>query len=70
MSESRRLHASSGFRRRSPRTHRSLRGSGANHACCRRIDVGGTSLWLLSDLSKGVTGQNVYVDSGYSIMGL
>jgi len=33
-------------------------------------DVGGTALWLLSDLSKGVTGQNVYVDSGYSIMGL
>ena len=33
-------------------------------------DVGGTALWLLSDLSRGVTGQNVYVDSGYSIMGL
>ncbi len=33
-------------------------------------DVGDTALWLLSDLSRGVTGQNVYVDSGYSIMGL
>ena len=33
-------------------------------------DVGGTAVWLLSDLSRGVTGQNVYVDSGYSIMGL
>lgn len=33
-------------------------------------DVGGAALWLLSDLSRGVTGQNVYVDSGYSIVGL
>ncbi len=29
-----------------------------------------TSLYLLSDLSFGVTGQIIYVDSGYSIMGL
>lgn len=33
-------------------------------------EVATTSLWLLSDLSKGVTGQTIYVDSGYSIMGL
>jgi enoyl-[acyl-carrier protein] reductase I len=33
-------------------------------------DVGDTSVWLLSDMSRGVTGQNVYVDAGYSIMGL
>ncbi|MFO0829345.1 MAG: enoyl-ACP reductase [Phycisphaerales bacterium] len=33
-------------------------------------DVGDTALWLLSDLSKGVTGQNIYVDAGYSIVGL
>lgn len=29
-----------------------------------------TSLYLLSDLSRGVSGQTIYVDSGYSIMGL
>jgi enoyl-[acyl-carrier protein] reductase I len=33
-------------------------------------DVGDSATWLLSDLSKGVTGQNIYVDAGYSIMGL
>lgn len=33
-------------------------------------DVGDTAAWLLSDLSRGVTGQVIYVDSGYSIVGL
>ncbi len=33
-------------------------------------EVATTSLYLLSDLSKGVTGQVIYVDGGYSIMGL
>lgn len=33
-------------------------------------EVGDTSVYLLSDLAHGVTGQVVYVDSGYSIMGL
>jgi enoyl-[acyl-carrier protein] reductase I len=33
-------------------------------------EVGDTALFLLSDLSKGVTGQCIYVDAGYSIMGL
>ena len=32
-------------------------------------EVGKTSLWLLSDLSSGVTGETVYVDSGYHAMG-
>lgn len=32
--------------------------------------VASTSLYLLSDLSAGVTGQTLYVDSGYSAMGL
>ncbi|WP_424212998.1 enoyl-ACP reductase FabI [Streptomyces sp. BI20] len=32
-------------------------------------DVAGTALYLLSDLSSGVTGETVYVDSGYHIMG-
>ena len=39
----------------------------------RNIDpaeVGKSALYLVSDLSSGVTGQNVYVDSGYSTMGI
>ncbi len=31
-------------------------------------DVGGAGLYLLSDLSRGVTGEIHYVDSGYNIM--
>lgn len=33
-------------------------------------DVGDSAVYLLSDLSRGVTGQTLYVDCGYSIMGL
>ena len=33
-------------------------------------DVGGSAVYLASDLSQGVTGQVIYVDSGYSIMSL
>ena len=33
-------------------------------------EVGDTAVYLLSDMSTGVTGQNLYVDAGYSIMGL
>ena len=39
----------------------------------RNIDgdeVGKTALFLLSDLSTGVTGENIYVDSGFNIVGL
>jgi enoyl-[acyl-carrier protein] reductase I len=32
-------------------------------------DVGNTSLYLLGDLGSGVTGEVVYVDCGFSIMG-
>ena len=32
-------------------------------------DVGGSSVYLLSDLSNGVTGEVHYVDNGYSTMG-
>ncbi len=32
-------------------------------------NVGGTAAYLASDLSEGVTGQVIYVDSGLSIMG-
>ncbi|MBM4113803.1 MAG: SDR family oxidoreductase, partial [Phycisphaerae bacterium] len=33
-------------------------------------EVGDTAVWLLSDLGSGVTGQTIYVDAGYSIVGL
>ncbi|MFQ5353556.1 MAG: enoyl-ACP reductase [Thermodesulfobacteriota bacterium] len=33
-------------------------------------DVAGTALYLLSDLSKGVTGETIFVDAGYNIMGM
>ena len=33
-------------------------------------EAGRMALALLSDLSSGVTGQTVYVDVGYSIVGL
>ena len=32
-------------------------------------DVGGTAVWLLSDLAAGVTGENVYVDCGVNTIG-
>ena len=33
-------------------------------------DIGGTSVYLLSELSSGVTGEIIYVDAGYNNMGL
>ncbi len=33
-------------------------------------EVGGAALYLLSDLSKGVTGEIHHVDSGYHVMGM
>ena len=33
-------------------------------------EVGKTAVYLLSDLSSGVTGENIHLDSGFSIVGL
>ena len=33
-------------------------------------DVGGTAVWLASDLSRHVTGEIVHVDGGFSILGV
>ena len=33
-------------------------------------DVGNSAIWLCSDLASGVTGEIVYVDSGFNIMGM
>ena len=34
-----------------------------------QIEVGNTAAFLCSDLASGITGQVIYVDAGYSIMG-
>jgi len=33
-------------------------------------DVARTALYLASDLSSGVTGEVIYVDSGYNVIGM
>jgi enoyl-[acyl-carrier protein] reductase I len=33
-------------------------------------EVGNTGLFLVSDLSSGITGETIYVDCGYNIMGI
>ena len=33
-------------------------------------DVGNSAVYLLSDLSSGVTGENLHVDSGYHVVGM
>lgn len=35
-----------------------------------QLEVGNTAAFLCSDLSSGITGQVIYVDAGYEIMGL
>jgi enoyl-[acyl-carrier protein] reductase I len=50
-----------------------LRYAGANAPLRRNItgeEVGKTALYLLSDLSSGVTGETIYVDGGYNILGM
>ena len=32
-------------------------------------EIANTALFLLSDLSSGITGQNILVDAGYSLKG-
>ena len=34
-----------------------------------QLEVGGTALYLASDLASAVTGETIYVDCGYNIMG-
>ena len=35
-----------------------------------QIEVGNTAAFLSSDLASGITGQIIYVDGGYEIMGM
>lgn len=36
----------------------------------RAEEVGNTALFLVSDLASGITGETIYVDCGYNIMGI
>lgn len=50
-----------------------LRYCGERSPLRRNVDqkeVGQTALWLCSDLSSGVTGEVIYVDAGYNILGM
>jgi enoyl-[acyl-carrier protein] reductase I len=51
-----------------------LLGFAASHAPLRRNvtieDVGGAGLYMLSDLSSGVTGEVHHVDAGYHLVGM
>jgi enoyl-[acyl-carrier protein] reductase I len=52
---------------------RALHKNVAEHSALRRNvtidDVGNTAVWLCSDLSTSVTGDVIYVDAGFNIMG-
>jgi enoyl-[acyl-carrier protein] reductase I len=39
------------------------------HRNTEQTEVGKTAVYLASDLSSGVTGETIYVDSGYNIVG-
>jgi enoyl-[acyl-carrier protein] reductase I len=39
------------------------------HRNVDQLEVGGTALYLASDLSSAVTGEVIYVDCGYNVMG-
>jgi enoyl-[acyl-carrier protein] reductase I len=39
------------------------------HRNTEQSEVGGTAVYLASDLASGVTGEVIYVDSGFNIMG-
>ena len=51
-----------------------LLGYVAEHSPLKRnvqaSEVGNTALFLVSDLSSAITGETIYVDCGYNIMGI
>ncbi len=40
------------------------------HRTVTQVEVGNTAAFLSSDLASGITGQIIYVDAGYEIMGM
>ena len=55
-----------GFKRHVPRLRRPRAAAGEHHA----EDVGRSAVCLASDLSSAVTGEILYVDGGFSVMGV
>ena len=53
-----------------PRAVSAARAMGAPRHVRLVDDVGGAGLYLLSDLSAGVTGEVMHVDSGYNVVGV
>jgi enoyl-[acyl-carrier protein] reductase I len=50
-----------------------LRYTGERTPLRRNVDqdeIGKAALWLCSDLASGVTGEIIYVDAGYHILGM
>ncbi len=50
--------------------HRQFQGIAPMRQAVTIEDVGSTALYLLSDLSNNVTGEVVYVDGGFNILGV
>jgi enoyl-[acyl-carrier protein] reductase I len=40
------------------------------HRTVTQLEVGNTAAFLASDLASGITGQIIYVDAGYEVMGM
>ncbi|HKZ56030.1 MAG TPA: enoyl-ACP reductase [Anaerolineales bacterium] len=55
----------SGFKR----MHRDFAGSAPLRSNVTIDDIGGAAVWLSSDLAQRVTGEVLFVDSGYNILG-
>ena len=56
----------SGFRH----MHRAFRDVAPLRASIKIEDVAGVAVWLASDLSRQVTGETIYVDGGFHILGV
>jgi enoyl-[acyl-carrier protein] reductase I len=40
------------------------------HRTVTQLEVGNAAAFLASDLASGITGQIIYVDAGYEVMGM
>lgn len=52
------------------RLHRAFTSANPMRRAITIEDVGNTALWLCSELASGVTGEVVYVDGGYNVLGM
>ena len=56
--------------RRHPRHDSQCGGKAPLRRTVTQTEVGNTAAFLLSDLASGISGQTIYVDSGYCINGM